>query len=684
MIRIPMLTALLLGALSACAGPRDVPDELPVTRVVLYQSGVAYLEREGRVVGDHVVMPIRADQINDILATLVVASRGEGGGTSVSLPIDDAAADRMADLPPELRDAGGLVAVLHAFRGADVVARGDGQIVRGRVVGVELIGGQPHVTLLTRSDAMIPLEIAALREVDLQRGSLSTGLRRSLDRSLAEGDWKPTDVTIRFGRSGTHDLTMAYVVEQPIWKPAYRVVLDDDAMLLQGWAVIDNVSGTDWTDVRLSLTAGSPISFRYDLHSPVFIDRPDMSGYGQPNLASLRPPEPTLATRSRSAASAPEPAWMSERIQSFGTAGAEMAAMDQEAAAEPSPSWGADQFQASGGASASIEEVGSLFRFDVPGRVTLPDQTSTMVTLVNSEIAGEDALLFQPGNGPASDQHPYRALLLENSTPYPIQRAPIAIYTAGTFIGQGITPLVAPDASAVVPYAVESRVRIAQRSSSRSGEVTLQRVIDGVIYTESQTIQAVDFELQNGLGESQRLHVRVPRYTGYTLVESAQFSHEDVQTEANYYVVPVMMPEEDTTITVEQTTRIESRVDAFAPQAKAVLAAYLDRPDARPDVADALRPVVDMLNELAAIDRQMNEARQLRADVDRRANELRSNIAALGDAEANRELRATLVQRLAEQDEQQAEVAATLVELAERASLLRVSVTEGLRGVTLR
>jgi hypothetical protein len=684
MNRTLLLAGLLFGSVSACAGARDVPDELPVTRVVLYQSGVAYLEREGRVVGDHVVMPIRADQINDILATLVVASRGEVGGTSVSLPIDDAAADRMADLPPELRDAGGLVAVLHAFRGADVVARGDGQLVRGRVVGVELIDGEPHVTLLTRGDAMIPLAIAALREVDLQRGSLSTGLRRSLDHSLAEGDWKPTDVTIRFGRDGAHDLTMAYVVEQPIWKPAYRVVLDDDAMLLQGWAVIDNVSGTDWTDVRLSLTAGSPISFRYDLHTPMFVDRPDMSGYGQPSVANLRPPDPVAATRSRRASGpAPAAAPMMERAQAFDQRAGEMAYADAEEVDE-SVGWSADSFQASGGTSASITEVGAMFRFDVPGRVTLPDQTSTMVTLVNTAIEGEDALLFQPGNGPASDQHPYRALLLENSTPYPIQRAPIAIYTAGTFVGQGITPLVAPASSAVVPYAVESRVRIAQRASSRSGEVSLLRVVDGVIYTESQTIQAVDFEMQNGLGEAQRVHLRVPRYTGYTLEASESFSPEDVQTEASYYLIPVSMADGNATISVAQSTRVESRADAFSPQAKAVLLAYLDRPDARPEVAEALRPVVAMLNELEGLDRQMMEARQVRADLDRRANELRSNIAALGDAEANRSLRATLVERLAAQDEQQAEIAATLVELAERASLLRVSVTEGLRSVTLR
>ena len=43
--------------------------------------------------------------------------------------------------------------------------------------------------------------------------------------------------------------------------------------LLQGWAVIDNTSGEDWSNVSLSLSSGAPISFIYDLHRPNFIQR---------------------------------------------------------------------------------------------------------------------------------------------------------------------------------------------------------------------------------------------------------------------------------------------------------------------------------------------------------------------------------------------------------------------------
>lgn len=689
--------ALLLGAtaLSACGASQNAPADLDVTRVVLYQSGVAYLERAGRVTGDELVMPIRADQINDILTTLVVVDHNASGSTSVSLPIDDAAADRLADLPPELRDAGGLVTILHAFRGAEVAVRLDARNVRGRVVGVETIDGEPHVTLLTTGDAMVPIAIADIADVDLRSDSLATGLRRSLDHSLADGEWKPTDVTIRFSQGGTHDVTMAYVVEQPIWKPAYRAVVDGDDLLLQGWAVIDNTSGVDWTDVRLSLTAGSPISFRYDLHTPIFIERPDMSGYGVPDVANLRPPEPVAsATRSRD----------STRRTARGYGGAGSAAPSAAPMREMAESsdgdfyadeaWGAEeeglafaQIAQSGGTSADVTDVGALFRFDIPGRVTLPDQTSTMVTLVNTAIDGEDALIFQPGGAPASHSHPYRALLVDNSTPYPIQRAPIAIYRDGTFVGQGITPIVPPGESAVVSYALENRVDLSQRASSRSGEVRLTRIIDGRIHTEVEQIQATDFEARSSLDESSTLYLKVYRYNGYTLDDSSDFDEDDVQTEAGYYLVPVtLQPGAERTFTVAQSSTVNSSVDPFSSTAKQVFDAWLEGPAAseRPEVAAQLEPIVEMLEELATLDQQATSLRQLRADVQARTNELRQNIQTLGDSDANAELRRTLVERLGDQDAQLEELAGQLVELSERGSVLRVMVTEGIRGITLR
>lgn len=77
------------------------------------------------------------------------------------------------------------------------------------------------------------------------------------------------------------DLIVSYAVPTATWKTTYRVALPDEPgapLLLQAWAMIDNVSEESWRDVRLSLATGAPLSFATDLRTPHFVPRPDATG----------------------------------------------------------------------------------------------------------------------------------------------------------------------------------------------------------------------------------------------------------------------------------------------------------------------------------------------------------------------------------------------------------------------
>ena len=43
---------------------------------------------------------------------------------------------------------------------------------------------------------------------------------------------------------------------------------------LEGWAIVDNTTGDDWTNVRLALVSGRPISFISQLYEPRYVGRP--------------------------------------------------------------------------------------------------------------------------------------------------------------------------------------------------------------------------------------------------------------------------------------------------------------------------------------------------------------------------------------------------------------------------
>ncbi len=94
----------------------------------------------------------------------------------------------------------------------------------------------------------------------------------------AEGDRVVVEVVL--SRPGRH-LTVSYAVPTAAWKTTYRVALPEragDDVLLQAWAMIDNVSEERWERVRLTLATGAPLSFATDLRTPYFVPRPDATG----------------------------------------------------------------------------------------------------------------------------------------------------------------------------------------------------------------------------------------------------------------------------------------------------------------------------------------------------------------------------------------------------------------------
>jgi len=310
-MRTPMLVLGGLFLLSACGGGPAVrsSSDLPVRRVVLYRNGVGYFERSGAVDGEVLTIKVRKDQINDLLKSLTVVDRGKGQAVSVSMPLDPQvwASAALATLSP---GQGSLDQILDALRGNEVVLGTTQGKIRGRIVMIEPIVDEPDASPPPHSERVMPpvagskdfrvtvldgkrmhvVRLSKVKTITFKDGDLALQFHRSLDATAGEGMFQQVAVDIRLAGASKHDLSVSYVVEAPMWKPTYRVVLPEKGegkALLQGWAVVDNTSGEDWTNVTMSLTSGAPIAFRYDLHTPRIIERSDLSGSGTYKRATV-------------------------------------------------------------------------------------------------------------------------------------------------------------------------------------------------------------------------------------------------------------------------------------------------------------------------------------------------------------------------------------------------------------
>src|SRR3546814_13156081 len=68
-------------------------------------------------------------------------------------------------------------------------------------------------------------------------------------------------IAIALTGTGDRDVGLSYVASAPIWKTAYRLIAGSDGKArLQAWAIIENATGEDWHDVRITLSSGRPVT----------------------------------------------------------------------------------------------------------------------------------------------------------------------------------------------------------------------------------------------------------------------------------------------------------------------------------------------------------------------------------------------------------------------------------------
>jgi hypothetical protein len=747
----PILAAALLSLPLAlgCADPRTPygsvdGGKLGLTRVVLYRNGVGYFERAGAVDGDLLVLRVRKDQVNDLLKSLTIVERATGRAVSVSMPLDPQtwANAALTKLAP---GSGALHEVLDALRGADVSLSTEGGTVRGRIVMVERVergngpaapGREPakpsaadeidHKVTLLDGTSMKVVRLSRVDSIALGDGELALQFHRSLDASAGEGMFQQVDVSVRLAGASSHDLAVSYVVAAPMWKPTYRIVLPAKGKgqaLLQGWAVVDNTSGEDWRNVKLSLTSGAPIAFRYDLHSPRDVPRADLSGVGSRRQARAAVGETTMDVEEEAkekksepesppageAASPDEADDRSGRYKRKSGAGPSVAAnktapakraLEQQVrggakaddyqaprAAAPAPppppppapvALDAETLSRSAQASAKARAVSGLVEFHLDGEVTLPDGTSTMVALVNQMVEGEETYLFRPGGaGVGFDQNPYRVVRFRNVTPFVLEPGPISIYASGSFVGEGLSETVGTGVSATIPFAVEPNIFVSSTSKWDGDEIRLVKIARGVLEVENFSRRTTIYEVRAPKKDAPiKVHVRHAKAGSNYALEPRPAATEDLP---DAYVVPIPVPAAETKVTmslIEQTPS-KTSITIWDTRAPALFDTLLAG-NLPADQRKKIEPIVQKRQEIGRIDTQIDGLKRQQIEIDRRAQETRANLESLkrDNSAAAAGLRRRLGERLEQFTKDGDKLGRSLVELQSKRLERKIEVDD--------
>lgn len=623
--------AVALATLATVATAAD----LPLSRVVLFSSGVGYFEREGSVRGDATVdMIFRTDQINDILKSLVVQDLG--GGTiapvtyapqdplertlsSFSLNISDN--PRLSDLWDRLRGSRVLVTTLgSSAEGTALGSEKQEKAVDENVVTIEVLN-----LLTERGIVQFPVEkVEAIKILDPK---LSADLQKALeaiDRSRAT-DKKP--VTLTFKGKGDRKVRVGYLLETPIWKTTYRLVNDKDGLYLQGWAIVENTTDDDWNDIGLSLVSGRPVSFTQDLYQPLYLQRPDVPVMVAP---AASPAVNAGAMDRRQTAEAEEfrldAAKVATRVA--GGRGAMAAAGPAGPAgpmAAPAPAALPSFSQNAAAAMAQGARVGTLFQYGINQPVTIARQRSAMIPIINEKVSGEKVDVYSPN---LYQKHPMTGILLKNTSKLHLMAGPITVFDGAAYGGDALIEDIAPGDERLVTYAMDLEVEVATQSKSNADQLLSAKIVKGIMTLTYKNRMEMTYTIKNASSEKRTVIVEHAIRPDWQLIQPKE---ADEKTRSAYrFRVPVETGKTVTLTVAEEMPR--ATVVALTGRDIANTRLYLQQPGITEPLKAALQKLVQMQDELASLTAQRSQKEARIKEIGQEQERIRQNMRELDRA----------------------------------------------------
>ncbi|MFP2899021.1 hypothetical protein [Corallococcus sp. 4LFB] len=636
-----------------------MPSPLSIRRVVLYKHGVGYFERRGKVTGSETAhLDFKARDMNDVLKSMTVLDLNGGSVSAVSYDSTKPLEQLLSEATIRIPEHGSLTALLGQVKGARVRARVGGAQVEGAIVGLEslpVVQGEasvvrPFLTLLVGA-SLRTFDVLELGELEF----LDEAVRKDLEFYLATvmSSYKKDSkrLSILTAGEGSRELFVSYVLESPVWKTSYRILLDEGKPpLLQGWALVDNTGDEDWVDVELSLIAGLPVSFVHDLYNPRYLRRPVVEVRSETGVAPVIPQE--------AHESAFEPAMdMAAEEEAYGSQGAPMASIMPMAAPAAAPRMRARGGPRAGGGGRGMretleqstpvttltKEVGDLFEYGVDRPVTVHRNQSALVPILHRPFEGRRVLLY---NRATREKNPMACIEFKNTTGLTLEGGPVTITEDETYVGEAMLDTLKPDDVRFVPYAVELSCVVSVEQDLEDGPVFRARLGRGTLVVEFFHQRRTKVLARNKAKRPQVLYVEHPR-TGWELKDTAAPAET---TDGFWRFKRELAPGASDTLTVTERTRGQ-RQYYLGNVGLEEVAFFLDSRFIDPRVAQALRDVVALREKLSQVIRDVQRLTEERTQLFKDQERIRSNIDSLKSGASQRELVERFVTKLNAQED---------------------------------
>lgn len=599
---------LALCRLLPCPALAEVATTLPLSKIVLYSSGVGYFQHDGTVNnGAQLNLRFNVNQINDILKSLVVQDFGGGRVSSVTYGSRDPVTKTLGTFGVNLNGNPTLGQILTQVRGEKVEVAAPNPIL-GTILGVEKktetvsdgttrrVLEREYLNLLT-DEGFRSLPFTQIQRVKLMDASLNAELQQALAVLATNHDAQKKTVSLTFDGTGNRQARVAYLTETPVWKTSYRLVLEEDKPpFLQGWSIVENTTEQDWHNVKLSLVSGRPISFIMDLYQPLYNPRPVV----QPELYANLKPHVYGDTLDEMKPSAPAPSARSEmkalekRKEGFigklelGAAGGRANTPAESTTLAETEMGRLDQGVAS---MAMAEDKGELFEYRIEQPVTLAKHTSALLPIIGQTLVGQKVSIY---NQASNAKHPLNGYRLKNSSALHLMQGPITLFDGGAYAGDARIEDLPPGQDRLISYALDLKTEVEPKLEGGMQELATVSLKKGTMLVSRRMVEDWTYLVKNRDQKTKTVLIEQPYRADWKLVEPKEPTE---RTRDMYRFAVSVESGKSASLKVKETLPIQESIllmDSGINQ----IAYYQQAKEVSPKVKEALQRVVQLRSKL--------------------------------------------------------------------------------------
>ena len=662
----PLLAAIMATAMAA---------DIPVRQIVLYKSGVGYFERSGDLkAGESARLDFKATDMNDVLKSLTVEDKSGAKITGLRYDSSEPLADKLADFPFHVDGQQSLSGFLDQVKGARVEMKYGAESLSGVVVGARVIPASDKNA--EREQAVLMLDSGELRTIDLSAASsirfadpkLQSQLRDYLAVLNQARSKDKRSVYIDTPDAQGRHIFASYMIPMPLWKSSYRLIFAQQGEpTLEGWAIVDNTTGEDWDQVRLSVVSGRPVSFISRLYDARFLDRPTV------DLPDERAQGPVLhegdfnrldtfaqlkkapaAKPAAQAAPMPRQAFAKGAVGGFGGVAGQAMAEEMRGDALSSVAVNTD-----------TRDLGDLFEYSFSAPVTVKKNESTMLPFVQQKIGARKLLIYSESYG----QNPMSAAELTNSTGKTLDGGPITVFETSSYSGEALMETLRAGDKRLISYAVDLGTRITTQFDSGRDLLREIHVNRGMLTARSAVQETKTYTIRNVDARAKTLMIEHPARQGYKLL-----NQKAAETTSNAYRFELKLaPDSSQKFAVSEERVYENsfEVSSLTPDA---LWTYTSNKAVSEDARKQLKGIADLKTQIGELDEHLQNTQSETKELIEDQGRVRQNLMSLNNVSGQQEQVQKYSRQLADQETKLASLRDSLSDLRKKKAGLQAAL----------